>query len=301
MLGENIMGRPRTRPILKTNCAYCGTEITVTQKSRGSNYFCSKEHYWFSKKGKEPANKKWRNDSIIAEYKRVFEFVGHLPTVKEIIEHSKIWISVYHKRFGTLDNIAKFAFPDLDINSDSGEWNLDDLSDRDGSWLAGVCVGEACFRITKTNPRVTNGKSRYNGTFQIQLRADDIGLLNEVKRLWKLDSRLMIWHRENDRRRGINAGDGAKLAVVNPVILAKRIIPTLEKFPMRGKKQLDLVLLKRGLEIILRKRDEGRRNAAYTKEEFLELEQLFLAAREAKKYNGNIEEILREYPAIVIG
>lgn len=297
------MGRPRIRPILKTNCAYCGIEIIVTQKPNDHNYYCSKEHYWLGRVGREPPNKKWSTDAIIAEYKRIVELIGYLPSAKDIIEHSKIWISVYHKRFGTLDNVAKLSFPNMDVNADNGNWNLEDISDRDGSWLSGLCVGEGCFRITKTNPRRerSGGTARYNGTFSIQLRADDIAVLAEVRRILGLNNRLIIWHREKDRKRGINAGDGAKILVSNPVILFHRVIPLLEKFPMRGKKQADLIILKRGLNIILGKRTNGRRNAAYTEDEMRELDQLFLAAKEAKRYNRNLEDILKEYPAIFSG
>lgn len=292
------MGRPRTRPIIITNCAYCGIEITVTQNTVHPNHnrFCCMEHRNLFKMEKEPPNKKWNNKTLINEYRRIRELVGHYPTAQDIHDYSTIYITIFQKRFGTLDNIAKLAYPEYDVNAD--DWNLDDISDTDGGWLAGICSGEGCFRVMM---RQSESGYQFSVQFQIQLRADDIRTLEEINRLWKLDIPIRLWDRDHDRKRGINAGDAAKLLIRDIPTLFYRVLPTLEKYPMRGKKQDEIPLFKRAILIIFSKRQNGRRNSSYTNEEKTELEQIYWAMREMKEYKANLYDILSKHSAIMIG
>ncbi len=316
------MGRPRTRQIIQTTCAYCNKLLERAQNTRhpDHNYFCDMDHRNLYKIGR-PTKIKHQTKTLIEEYKRISNIVGRRPTMNDLKEHSKIYCSVYHKRFGTLDNLYKIAFPDADLGSsdihtirvikpknkndkkiivvEKSNWNLDNLLDVDGGWLSGICAGEACFRIAMKKNNVTN--PQFSCQFQIQLRADDVGALTEIRRLFGLSVPLVIWDRKHDRERGVDAGDGAKLVVRNIPDLWYRVIPTFEKYPMRAKKQNELPLFKRGVQILMEKRLSGRRNSSLTQDEREELEELYWALRKEKKYKGSVEDALNKSPSVFVG
>ncbi len=257
------------------------------------------EHRNLFKIGKEPANKKWNTDTLIKEYKRVKRSLGHIPSWDELREHSKAYPSIFQKRFGTLDNLSKLAYPSIDLSAPKIKWDISDLNPEDGGWLSGICAGEGCFRISMNLS--ARRLSQFGAIFHMQLRADDIGVLEEIKRLWRLDTRIGIWNREHDRKRGINAGDGCILTIRNIPVIVSRILPTFEKYPMRSKKQSDFVMFKRGVEIMNAKRLSGNRNSQYTDEQRSELERIYWTMRELKKYNTDAGSILENHPAVRVG
>ena len=70
---------------------------------------------------------------------------------------------------------------------------------------------------------------------------------------------------------------------------------------MRGKKQADFELFKRGAIILMSKREQGRRHSHFTDVERVELEAIYWAMRDIKKYKATLTEIMNTYPAVNIG
>lgn len=293
------MARPRTRPIIQTNCAHCGLEITVVQDTQrpNNNRFCSMDHRNLYKIGKK-TKEKWTVNQILDEYKRLTADLGHYPSFIEVKEHGQISVRVFQNRYGTLDNVRKMAFPESDFNALDDNWNIDSISDEDGGWLAGMCNGEACFRIDYKE--INEKRVRMTAVFSINLRADDAECLNEMKNLWAIKNPLILWDRRMDTSRGMNVGDGLKLHVRDIPTLHRKIIPTLEKYKLRGKKGNEIPLFKRAVDIMYNKRSEGRRYASFTSDEKVELKSIYWSLREMKKYKSNGDEVLKNYPAIRI-
>ncbi len=171
------------------------------------------------------------------------------------------------------------------------------MSDVDGAWLAGLCCGEACFRMSM---KVKNTNPNFSAQFQVHLRADYIGALIEIKRIWNIDIPILLWDRVKDRNRGIDAGDGAKLIIRDIPILWHKVVPTFEKYSMRGKKQNEISVFSRGVKILYDKRSSGRRRARFTESELCELEKTYWELREIKKYTGDIREFVLRYPATML-
>lgn len=309
------MSRPRTRPIIKIKCAYCGKEMerAIDVRRSKNNFFCSMDHRNLYKIGR--SRFVWRTDELIKEYKRLVEYLGKFPSLKEIKEHGKISYRVFQNRFGTLDNLKKLSYPGINFNQvhrkeikesiatrlgfidDTDTWSIEDISDSDGGWFSAMCNGEGCFRVQMRGET----KSNFTAVFSIQLRADDIQSLMEMKRIIGYKKHLSIWDRAKDVARGINAGDGVKLHIRDIPFLFYRLIPILEKYPMRGKKQNELPIFKRGVKIFIDKRASGRNRASFTPEEREELEQIYWCLREMKKYKSNLRDIMKEYPVVRVG
>lgn len=290
------MGRPRVRPLVTVQCGHCGATLTRTKCIERPNqkYYCNYTCRNLGYRGHEPA-RKWHTKALLTEFRRVTELLGHIPLFAEFKEHSLIYPSIYQKRFGTWDSIIKLAFPEYDCDNPKTPWTIDDLTPEDGGWLAGMCAGESCFRIQK------NRNTRYSPVWHINLRADDASVIAEIKRLWRLDHHITVWDRSSDRKKGEKAGDAVCLTIRDIPTILSRVIPTFERYKMRAKKQADFELFKRAVELIHKRRQAGRRYGTLTDEERNELDQLYVALMEVKKYKVTLDEIMERFTAVRVG
>jgi hypothetical protein len=125
-------------------------------------------------------------------------------------------------------------------------WAKENLKPEDGGWLAGLIAGEGCFQLIIHSD--TPGRIRYiTPKLDIQLRADDRGALEEIKRLWQIDKR--IYRREaSGKNQAIS-----QLQIYRIAILRNRIIPTFRLYPLRAKKQRDFEIWAEAVEILYQK------------------------------------------------
>jgi len=293
------MARPIVRKYVNTICAYCKRQLNraegKSKSHKNKRHFCSQTCYWSWLKYERPASEiqhKYTDDDLLKEIQRVADLLGYVPTMAEMLEHSKIYPSIFQKRFRGWDKaISLINDPAPKFN----KWNIDDVSPEDGAWLAGIIDGEGCFRIQSPSPKNISHLSRsYAPVFTMTLRDDDKRCLQEVQRIigftnsFHIDKRNTLSSHPNDR-------PAYKINLRDTPILAHRLIPILEKYPLRSKKVRDFVLFKMAVSIFYKKREEGGKNIKYTDFERQTLDKLYHALQDIKKYQSSLQDILLKY------
>lgn len=290
------MGRPRVRPILTVQCSYCQTSFERVQekgRNKTGRYFCDSTCF-YSWVRENPENvdicNRYPQDDLIAELERVTKKLGHIPSSKEMREHSIIGPKPYARCFGTWENAKRL----MGFKPDYATFEPQDTSPEDGAWLAGLIDGEGCFRLQRPSPN--NPSRAYSPIFCMSLRSDDLPALNEMRRIIGSKSALHLDHRESEHKKGReNAQPSFKFYVRDLPTLAYHLIPILERYPLRSKKKFDLKIFKVAINVLLQRRTEGRLRTRYTDEERDLLDRLYLALREIKEYKSSYPDIIAKY------
>ncbi|MDD3915305.1 MAG: LAGLIDADG family homing endonuclease [Bacteroidales bacterium] len=109
------------------------------------------------------------------------------------------------------------------------------LCEVNGEYIAGFTAGEGCFHIgveyKKNAPR-----PQIRAMFTIQLRADDVSVLEQIKDYLKCGN-INVYERKNGQR-------AACYRVGRKKDLVNIIIPFFERYPLRAKKQQDFYIWK---------------------------------------------------------
>lgn len=230
-------------------------------------------------------------DLLIDDLKRVFEKIGRAPSYEDMREHGKYYPATAQRRFGSWEN-AKRA---IGWTPDYESYDPFSVSPADGSWLAGIIDGEGCFYIQKPSATSNKGLSKsYAPVFAISIRDDDGNIIDELQRILDIDVPRHIDHRDRPTS-GPNDKPVIKVHIRNLPDLHHRLIPVLDKFPLRGKKIDDFYIFKITVKVLLAKVTGGRKYFGYTDDERDFLERLYRALREIKVYQSNLDDVIQKY------
>jgi len=207
-------------------------------------------------------------DDILTDLQNMTNLLGHPPSYEEAKKYGKFGSATYQRRLGPT-------------------W--------DGSWLSGIIDGEGCFRIQKPSKTSGLGLSKsFAPVFTLSIRLDDRNIIDEIFRILETSKSLHIDSRTGDSN-GPNANPAYKINIRDLPCLAFRLIPILERYPLRSKKQNDFILFKQAVNIFLNKAQSGRKNMRYTEYERKTLEKLYHAMQDIKKYQSSLQDILLKY------
>lgn len=120
-----------------------------------------------------------------------------------------------------------------------------------GKYIAGFVDGEGCFalqfrRDVKRNRPRTPIYYSWKSQFVINLRADDLALLQQIKDVFQCGTIHLV-------------GDSARYSVQDIDTLLRVTIPFFQKYPLHGKKQNDFNLWAEAIKILFQ--NKNRRNA----------------------------------------
>ena len=215
---------------------------------------------------------------LLDDISRVGEIVGHAPLMREYKEHGRFhyWTICKQTRGWQLAlHLAGFT-PVQD------DWNIDMLTPEQGGWLAGISSGEASFFMTSQI-----GKSRrisFKCSYAVRLRADDIGVLERIKYLWKIHHKISLSTLNRLAHQGYISNPSAMLDISDVLSLSKRVVPTFERYPLYSKKQDDFELFREAVTILENKHLDFRAAFRFSDDECKRLEEIRLKLSAVKKY-----------------
>jgi hypothetical protein len=225
---------------------------------------------------KRPHNEikyKYEQGELLAELQRVANKLEHFPTQKEMKEQGQIYPSIYEKRFGSWH----MALACITDPSPEMDWDINNVSPEDGGWAAGIADGESTFRLA-------NYKTSFVCIWGFQLRADDVQVAQEIKSILGLQRRpLGWWIRDNDRKKGVNAGDAVRFFVRDIPTLRAHIIPFFTRFKLRSKKQKEFLLFSDAVNLLQQHRQSGL-HKPYSQELKDRLSEIKEELQDMKKY-----------------
>ena len=269
------MAHPITRTYIDTFCANCNKSLhrPVTNKKRA---FCNQICYFQWLREKRPASEirfLHERGAMLAELQRVANLLGRLPMYDEMKELGEIYPSIYSKRFGSFG----MALSCISNPAPHDDWSIDSMTPEDAGWLVGVADSESTFRLAK------HGYA-YTPIWGLQLRADDLFMIKEVRRILGLENRtLTYWTRDNDRKRGINAGDAVRFYIRDVPTHITRTVPFFTRFPLRSKKKLEFPLFAESIQLLNKHRHSFKKE--YPIEMRHRMEAIKLELEQLKKYH----------------
>jgi len=231
-------------------------------------------------------------DDILTDLQNMTNLLGHPPSYEEAKKYGKFGSATYQRRLGPTWEIVKRH---VGWKADYETYSPSSVSPEDGSWLSGIIDGEGCFRIQKPSKTSGLGLSKsFAPVFTLSIRLDDRNIIDEIFRILETSKSLHIDSRTGDSN-GPNANPAYKINIRDLPCLAFRLIPILERYPLRSKKQNDFILFKQAVNIFLNKAQSGRKNMRYTEYERKTLEKLYHAMQDIKKYQSSLQDILLKY------
>ena len=269
------MTRPKTRTYTTTYCTYCNAPLERPTSSK-RHHFCSQSHYWAWLREKRPIEEiryASTQGELQVELQRVANELGHLPSRNEFSANSPFSPKRYETRFGSW----RIALTCITDPSPQDNWNINDVPIADGSWLSGFADGESMFRLSKTG-------TSFCPIWGFQIRADDMDAACEARRILSLQSRpFTFWHRDGDRKRGINAGDAIRFFIRDIPTHHQRIVPIFQKFPLRSKKSNEFTLFAEAVNLLY-KHQSNLSSRKYPQSLRERLNEIKLILHEMKKY-----------------
>lgn len=274
------MPRKRTRRYVEIECAWSGcSQILERPYVEGKLHFCNQAHYWAWRRDDMTPDFENTKDELLNDLQRATNLVGHLPTVEEYLEYGgQFTYKKFYTRFGSWQVVLSCI---RDPNP-SDPWDVSQVSIADGHWLAGLADGESTFHLTKA------GYS-YTPVWGLQLRADDIDVLREVRRILGLEQRAFtFWHRDRDRARGINAGDAVRFYIRDVSTHASRTLPFFEQFRLRSKKAREFEIFAKAVRMEHAMQSDPQRHQ-YTSQERELLREYQIELKNMKSYEAGDE------------
>ncbi len=146
-----------------------------------------------------------------------------------------------------------------------------------GYWLSGFIDGEGCFILHRS-------KNGLYARLQIEVRLDDLSVIKEIKKFFGC-GRLCI--RERNKRNPNNKPQ-VGLLIGGLWDLKRKVLPILETFPLRAKKQRDFLIWKKGVNLIysIAMRPKKRRTSSWNSQDHEEFQTLVDALKTTRKYKG---------------
>jgi len=182
-------------------------------------------------------------------------------------------MNAYTNRFGSW----RMALATITSPVPTTEWSVDSVDPEDGNWLAGIADSESTFRLAKH-------ATSFSPIWGLQLRADDLCCLQEMQRIIGVYTPLTFWHRDNDRKRGINAGDAARFYIRDIPTHYSHTIPFFTRFHLRCKKAAEFPLFAEAVNI-LHDHQLNLLTRRYTEQMRQRLEEIKAELEALKKYH----------------
>jgi hypothetical protein len=231
---------------------------------------------------------------LLDDLKRVTNLIGHPPSYEDMRKHGIYGCRTYQRRLGPgWEDVKRHVGwkPPLE------EFEEIPIDPVDGAWLSGITDGEGCLRIQKPSPNGGNGLSKsYSPAYDITLRSDDEFMVLEIHRILGSKCHILLDNRKSPSHKSMkNANPAYKIMIRDIATLAYRLIPILEKYPLRSKKRYELPVLKLAVNCLLQKRLKIRGNRRYTDDERDLLERCYLALHELKQFNNVPQDIYKKY------
>jgi LAGLIDADG DNA endonuclease family protein len=158
--------------------------------------------------------------------------------------------------------------------------------DAFGHWLSGFTDGEGCFYL---GVGFRWGKYKVAlARFDIQLRADDRVILEEIRAFWGVGHIRYAGQQKRSRPKVV-------LRIFAASALANVVVPHFDRYPLRAKKQRDFLIWKRGVELYHRVQagrivplpgGRGGTRPRWTPGEMELFESLAIALREQRKFDA---------------
>lgn len=233
---SNILGRT---PLI-VEYDHLGKISSVTVRKNFGSWTSAMEQSGLTKTEKHRTF--WTDEEIDGEIKRLTEMLGHRPSWRDFVNHSKISVDTIYRRTG-----ERYVI-DYD-SSELPEWNINDVSPEDGHWIAGFVAGEGCFTMSG----VSLG-------FTISQRSDEVHILEFIARTMGLPLKYIKCTSNQYRRdRGQKAGDEARLQIYHRKILKDRVLPFFDRFPLRARKEVEFKIFRNAVLLLVARDEDGSR------------------------------------------
>ena len=184
-------------------------------------------------------NIKWTNQQLQNELKRIEKIVNRRPTYKDIKTHGNIHPDTIIRRL----NISLAEYHKV-IKDDS--WNIDNILPDIGWYITGFAEGDGSFIFSKQG----------SASFRLSQRADNVIPMKLVADIFNVPNSLKQFSNQSRRKKGQRVGDDLKFSITNRHILLQKVIPFFNRFPLKGKKQLEFEVWSEGV-IFMCNRDKN--------------------------------------------
>ena len=265
------------------NCLICDKELVFLQKKYCSQSCAGKAV------GAIPTGRQATSDNdYLSDIRRVKDIVGHYPTYKEYYKHSKYPPASLQIRFGSWIKALQLAGYKTPIEP----WSLNMITPEEGGWLAGFFAGEGTFGLSCTITPA--GNERFEPSLSISQRNDNAKPILEIIRLWKLNPYLAHLRTSGGytkKRSTYYCNPVITLTIRRTTIIHQRVIPTFMQYPMRSKKQDELLPFAQAITTLYNRLENGRFGLAHIPEELSSLRDAYIRLRTLRSYYPPAEEL----------
>lgn len=230
----------------------------------------------------------YTKDELMDELSRVTSLLGRPPSYEEMKKFGTITPKPFQTRFGTWENVKR-------LTGWTPLWERFSaklVEPHDGYWLSGIVDGEGCLTMRHPVKRHT----AWDPLFTISLRDDDSFMLDEIVRILGIEN--VHIHTDKNiakRKKGLTAHPAKKLTIFDVPTLHFHLIAVLNRYPLRSKKKHELKIFTIAVDVLIRRRLEGRRNCLYKTIEIQMLRQCYYSLKELKQYNADYKSILARF------
>jgi len=210
--------------------------------------------YFFKKPS--PQNKQ----ELLEDFCTTMEKHGTKTPYTTYYQYGKFSTVTARKLFGSFHNLMLIA--NLKQPETYETWFIEDVPEKDGHWLSGFIEGEACFMIS---PRFDGKNSIGIGIrFTISQREDRSAAIYETARILGIpqnDTRFLSTRRFYRNEPDTPYTGIIILTIDRIILLAERLCPLLEKYPLRGSKRNDFMVFRAAVKIAYHKlKKDGKRH-----------------------------------------
>lgn len=232
-------------------------------------------------------------NSLIDDLKEIANKLERIPSYEDVRKHGRYGVATYQRKLGpTWEDVKRKIgwIPKYELIENFT------VTPQDGSWLSGIIDGEGCFRIAKPSPKSGLGLSKsYTPVFAISIRMDDRNIIDEFIRILDIQKQSIHIDYRTGKSNSPNSNPAYKINIRDHPTLAYKLIPILEKYPLRSKKRNDFELFRIAINIYGERLFNGRKNLAYSAFERDALDKLYHALQEIKKYNATLNSVIEKY------
>jgi hypothetical protein len=256
-------------------CLICGTPLHTHQKK-----YCCLECAGKGVGASNHRNQLIRDDQYIEDVALVYQELGHYPTCTEYLEYGAYNPYTLSARFGSWEQIIE----KIGYICPLQPWSIDMITPEEGGWIAGFFTGEGTFAI---GVQKTKSGIHMNPSVSISQRADNPFPIQEMIRIWQLNPQICHLRTNGThfkKNTSYNCNPMTVLTISRAPIIAQRVIATFEAYPLRSKKQKELAVFKKVVDMQMIRIKEKRFRKNYTQEESEMLQQYRVELLESRKY-----------------